>query len=89
MIVGKDPFINVAAEKGLLFVPIDERGWTIERRVGQQSSVIQEIVNQFNRKNPERKILFTAPKHAEVVEKGMGTFFKDPGKAAESRIAYE
>lgn len=89
MIVGKDPFINVAAEKGLLFVPIDDRGWTIERRVGQQSSVIQEIVNQFNKKNPARAILFTAPKHAEVVEKRMGAFFKDPDKAPKSRIAYE
>jgi hypothetical protein len=89
IIVGKDPFINVAAEKGLLYVPIDEEGWTIERRVGQQSSVIQEIINQYNKKNTDRKIVFTAPKHAEVVKNGMGYYFKDPEKVPQSQIAYE
>lgn len=89
MMVGKDPFIEAAGEKGLLFVPIDETGWTIERRVGQQSSVIQEILNQFSKKNPERQILLTVPKYAEVVEKGIGTFFQDPEKVAENRIRYE
>jgi len=85
---GKDPFIEVAAEHGLLYVPIDDQGWTIERRVGQLSSVIQEIIKQYSRKNKDRAIVFKVPKHAEVVEKGLGYFFKNPEEATDN-VYYE
>jgi len=87
MLEGKDPFIKVAAKEGLLYVPIDEdRGWTIERRVGQQSSVMLEVIDQFNRKNEDRAIEIKAPKHAEIVEKGLGAFFQNPEKVPDDRI---
>ena len=86
---GKDPFIEVAAKEGLLYAPIDERGWTIERRVGQHSSVSQEIIEQFSKKNEDRAVVLTAPKHAEIVEKGIGAFFHNPEKAPDERIFKE
>jgi len=87
MLEGKDPFIKVAAKEGLLYVPIDEdRGWTIERRVGQQSSVMLEVIDQFNRKNEDRAIEIKAPKHAEIVEKGLCAFFQNPEKVPDDRI---
>jgi len=90
IMAGKDPFIEVAAEHGLLFVPIDkEQGWTIERRVGQLSSVIQEIVKQYSKKNKDTAIEFTVPKYAEIVEKGLGYFFKDPDKAPSDKVFFE
>ncbi len=90
IMVGKDPFIEVAAEHGLLYVPIDkEEGWTIEKRVGQLSSVIQEIVNQYSKKNKETAIKFTVPKYAEIVEKGLGSFFTDPSQVSSDRVYEE
>lgn len=86
---GKDPFIEVAAKEGLLYAPIDERGWTIERRVGQHSSVSQEIIEQFSKKNEDRAVVLEAPKHAEIVEKGIGAFFHNPEKAPDERIFKE
>lgn len=89
LMVGKDPFIDVADKQGLLYAPIDDTGWTIERRVGQHSSVMQEILKQFNKKNKDRAIVLEAPKHAELVEKGMGAFFHDPSMVSEERIFVE
>ncbi|HOO34107.1 MAG TPA: succinylglutamate desuccinylase [Thermotogota bacterium] len=89
LMIGKDPFIEVADKQGILYAPIDETGWTIERRVGQHSSVTQEIINQFNKKNEDRAIEFEVPKYAEITEKGIGAFFHDPSKVPEERIFIE
>jgi len=36
---GKDPFLLSLSKKGKLFVPYDETGWPMEKRVGQHCSV--------------------------------------------------
>ncbi len=89
LVIGKDPFIKYADTKGLLYAPIDDIGWTLERRVGQHSSVALEVLNQFNKKHPERAIIAQAPKYAEIMEKGMGAFFSDPAKAPQDRVFKE
>ena len=89
LMIGNDPFIKVAAEKGLLYAPIDNVGWTIELRVGQHSSVSLEIINQFSKKNEDRAVVLEVPKYAEIVEKGIGAFFHDPETAPEDRIFKE
>lgn len=89
MMLGKDPFISIAADFGLLYAPIDDRGWTIERRVGQHSSMAQEVVSQFNKKNKDRAIVFEVPKYGEIIEKGIGAFFHDPSDAPEESIYIE
>jgi predicted deacylase len=79
---GKDPFLLSLSQQGMLFVPYDETGWPMEKRVGQHCSVLLELCRQFSRRSPERAVeLSGVPRYAEVLEKGVGHFFHDPGKA--------
>jgi hypothetical protein len=84
---GKDPFLLQLAKKQKLFVPYDESGWPLEKRVGQHCSLTLEIFRQYAKKNPERSILVRGiPRYAEVVEKGVGYYFRDPSKADKDRV---
>ncbi len=79
---GKDPFLLSLARKGMLFVPYDESGWPMEKRVGQHCSVVLELCRQFSRRTPERAILVQGvPRYAEVLKNGVGFYFHDPEKA--------
>jgi hypothetical protein len=84
---GKDPFLLSLSKQQKLFVPYDETGWPMEKRVGQHCSVIQEIANQFSRKNAERAILIkNVPRYADVVTNGVGFYFHDPAKWTKDKI---
>lgn len=84
---GKDPFLLSLAKKQKLFVPYDESGWPLEKRVGQHCSVTLEILRQYSRRNPERSILVHGiPRYAEVVENGVGHYFHDPSKAGQDKV---
>jgi hypothetical protein len=90
LLEGKDPFLLSLSEKGMLFVPYDETGWPMDKRVGQHCSVILEIANQFTKNNPDRAIeIQNVPRYAEVVENGIGYYLNDPSKADSLRIYYE
>ncbi len=79
---GEDPFLLSLARKGMLFVPYDESGWPMEKRVGQHCSVVLELCRQFSRRTPERAILVQGvPRYAEVLKNGVGFYFHDPEKA--------
>jgi hypothetical protein len=84
---GKDPFLLSLAGKKKLFVPYDESGWPMEKRVGQHCSVMLEIFRQYAKKTPERSILVNGiPRYAEVVENGVGHYFHDPAKADKDKV---
>jgi hypothetical protein len=86
---GKDPFLLSLAKQKKLFVPYDETGWPMEKRVGQHCSVILEIMSQFSRRNKERAIqVSSAPRYAEVVQNGVGHYYHDPEKAEKEDIFY-
>ncbi|PNE23496.1 succinylglutamate desuccinylase [Mesotoga sp. Brook.08.YT.4.2.5.1] len=89
IIDGIDPFVLKAGEKGLLFVPYDENGFSMDRRVGQHSSVIQEILSQWTKKNPDRGFSVSAPRYAEIVENELGYYFKDPAEADSRKVYYQ
>jgi predicted deacylase len=84
---GKDPFLlSLAAEKKL-FVPYDESGWPMEKRVGQHCSVILEIIHQYSKKFPDKAIVVQdIPRYAEVVNNGVGHYFHDPKNAAKKKV---
>ncbi len=87
---GKDPFLLSLSAKGKLFVPYDESGWPIDKRVGQHVSVMLEIFSQYSKQNPERAIVVrNVPRYADIVENGTGFYFRDPKSADPSRIRYE
>ncbi|MDD3641071.1 MAG: succinylglutamate desuccinylase, partial [Atribacterota bacterium] len=72
------------------FVPYDEEGWPIERRAGQHTSVVLELMNQMARQYPEKEIVVSGiPKYKDVVENGIGYYLTDPSTVDESRIYYE
>ncbi len=79
---GKDPFLLSLARTKMLFVPYDESGWSLEKRVGQNLSVSLEILRQFTKKTADRAIVVRGgPRYAEVVKAGVGHFLADPSKA--------
>jgi len=87
---GKDPFLLSLSKKKKLFVPYDENGWPMEKRVGQHCSVSLEIIRQYSKKNPDKAIRIQGiPKYAEVVKNGVGHYFHDPGKADPKSVYHE
>jgi hypothetical protein len=89
MLDGKDPFLLKLAKDRKLFVPYDETGWAMAKRVGQHCSVVLEIAKQYSRKAGDRAISITnVPRYAEVVKNGVGYYYRDPSKADEKRIYY-
>jgi len=86
---GKDPFLLKLAQKGMLFVPYDETGWPMAKRVGQHCSAVLEIAKQYSQKNQERAVkISNVPRYKEVVENGVGFYYKDPSKAKKENIFY-
>ncbi len=84
---GKDPFLLSLSKKGKLFVPYDKTGWSMEKRVGQHCSVILELIRQFSKRSPEKKIeVRSVPRYAEVVKNGVGYYFHDPKKADKDKV---
>ena len=84
---GKDPFLLSLAQQKKLFVPYDESGWPISKRVGQHCSVTLEIIRQFSRKNADRAIKVShVPRHAEIVENGVGHYYHDPSQAKKENV---
>jgi predicted deacylase len=87
---GKDPFLLSLARAKKLFVPYDENGWPMDKRVGQHCSVSLEILRQFTKKNPERPIALSGvPRYAELVKNGVGRYFHDPAKADPKSLRFE
>jgi predicted deacylase len=86
---GKDPFLLSLSKKKKLFVPYDETGWPMAKRVGQHCSVVLEIMHQYSKKFPERAIrVRNVPRYAEVVKNGVGHYFHNPEKVDKDDIYY-
>jgi hypothetical protein len=90
MMDGKDPFLLSLSRKKKLFVPYDENGWSMDKRVGQHTSVALEILKQFSKKYPERAIrLSGVPRYGEIVKNGIGSYFHDPAKADPKSVHFQ
>ncbi|NIM91130.1 MAG: succinylglutamate desuccinylase [Candidatus Aminicenantes bacterium] len=86
---GKDPFLLSLSKKRKLFVPYDETGWPMDKRVGQHCSVILEITRQFSRKSPDRGIkIRNVPRYVEVIKNGVGHYFHNPDEAKKADVYY-
>jgi predicted deacylase len=84
---GRDPFLLSLARKKKLFVPYDEDGWPLEKRVGQNLSVTLEIFRQFSKKTAGRPIVLRGvPRYADVVKKGVGGYLTDPSRTAAGAV---
>ncbi|MEM3432980.1 MAG: hypothetical protein QXI12_04625 [Candidatus Methanomethyliaceae archaeon] len=90
LLYGRDPFLLKLAKRGRLFVPYDETGWSMDRRVGQHMSVSLEIFNQFSKAFPDKTISITnVPKYTDVIKYGLGTYFANLKNVPIDRIVYQ
>ncbi len=86
---GKDPFLLSLSKQKKLFVPYDESGWPMRKRVGQHCSVILEIIHQFSMKHSDNAIkVSNVPRYAELVKNGVEHYYHDPKKAKKENVYY-
>ena len=87
---GKDRFVMTAGENKLLYAPIDENGWPIDKRVARHVQTTMTLVQTNNTMNPDQTILMEGiPSYAEILEQGIGAFFHDPMAVPEGRVYYD
>jgi predicted deacylase len=90
LLTGKDEFVVRAGKRGLLFEKIDEKGWPIDIRVGRHMSTILQLLELWSGDHPDKAVEVSGvPRYAEVVEKGVGAFLKDPKAADAAKVFFE
>jgi predicted deacylase len=87
MLTGRDEFMQTAADRGLLYAEYDMKtGATLDYRVGRHLAGAAEIIKQMGEFYPAKTVGVSWPAYAEVMEKGIGAFLHDPGKAPRERV---
>lgn len=87
---GKDRFVIKAGEHGLLYAPIDENGWPIDKRVARHVETATTLMNVNNMVHPENTILFDGiPSYEEIMQTGVGAYYHDPSTASADSIYYD
>ena len=87
---GKDRFVIKAGEHGLLYAPIDENGWPIDKRVARHVATACTIMSVNNTVHPENTILFEGiPSYEEIMQNGVGSYYHDPATAPAGRLFYD
>jgi hypothetical protein len=90
LLTGKDEFVMKAGEKGLLYWPIDENGWSIDIRVARHVRTIEKLTELWGRFNAESAMVFSGlPSYGEMIENGIGHYFTDPATVPAERLAFE
>ena len=87
---GKDRFVIKAGEHGLLYAPIDEDGWPIEKRVARHVAVATKIMEVNNTVNPDQTILIEGiPTYEEIMANGLAGYYHNPDTAPADRVFYD
>jgi predicted deacylase len=87
---GKDRFVIKAGEHGLLYAPIDEKGWPIEKRVARHVQTAVTLMEVSNAVRPEKTILIKGiPSYEEMMANGLGGYYHDPAAAPAGRVYYD
>ena len=87
---GKDRFVMMAGDRGLLYAPIDENGWPIEKRVARHVAVATKIMEVNNTVNPDQTILIEGiPTYEEIMENGLAPYYHNPETAPAERVYYD
>ena len=90
LLSGQDEFVVKAGKHGLLFAPIDEKGWPIALRVGRHTSSVAQTLETWTEFNADRAVVAeNIPRYADLVKHGVGHFLRDPRLASQDRLAYE
>lgn len=87
---GKDRFVMKAGEHGLLYAPIDEQGWPIDKRVARHVETAKTIMQVNSMIRSDEMITFEGiPEYQEMLGTGVGAYYHDPAAAAPELIYYD
>ena len=87
---GKDRFVMMAGDRKLLYAPIDENGWPIEKRVARHIAVATKIMEVNNTVNPDQVITIEGiPTYEEIMENGLAPYYHNPATAPAERVYYD
>lgn len=87
MMTGRDEFVQVAAERGLLYTDYDiETGATLDYRVARHLAGAAEVVKQMGEFYPGKAVGARWPTYPEIMERGIGAFLHDPAKADPKKV---
>ena len=90
LLTGQDEFVVKAGEAGLLFERIDEKGWPVAVRVGRHTSTVLQTMEAWTELNPDRPIRCRGvPRYADVIERGVGHWLRDPASVSPDRVRVE
>lgn len=79
VLTGIDPWYVKAEKLGRLYVPYDETGHPIEKRVGRHLAGIVELAFSWTLNNPEQPLEFAGlPGYAELIDTGLGAWLQAP-----------
>jgi predicted deacylase len=77
---GKEPNYVTASrfgDKGLVFVPFDEKGWPLQERVSRHIATLQEILNAYNELNPRTQVVIQGiPDFKDISTNGIGKYLQ-------------
>jgi len=87
MLTGRDEFMQIAADRGLLYTDYDSTtGASMDYRVARHLAGAAEVIKQMGEFYPEKAVQATWPTYADVMEKGVGAFLHDPRTADAKRV---
>ncbi len=90
LVTGQDDFVRAAGAAGLLYWPIDEKGWPIDVRVARHVRATEKVFEYWGMLFPDKPIAIDGlPGYQEIVERGVGSWLADPAAAPRDRVAYE
>ena len=90
LLSGKDRFVMEAGKAGLLYSPIDENGWPMDKRVARHITTALTLIQSNNTMHPEQTITIEGmPSYEDVLQNGAGAYLVDPKSVEEGRLYYD
>lgn len=69
--------MSVRPKIGLLYVPYDETGWPIERRVARHATGLTTIFSEYTQMYQKPISVEGIPSYNELCENGLGVYLLD------------
>ncbi|HRW92601.1 MAG TPA: succinylglutamate desuccinylase, partial [Thermotogota bacterium] len=78
ILTGKDPFYVRAAQRGQLFVPYDETGYSLDLRVARHLVTFYALLDAWNLLFPDQPVeVQNVPGYEQILEHSVGSFLKE------------
>lgn len=86
---GKDIFVIKAGEHGLLYAPMDENGWPIEKRVARHVATTAKLIEMYTMMHPDQAVVVEGLPEYEDLLVDIGCYYHNPATADPSRVYYD